>query len=305
MPRGDYNLHVRNDDRDKSSWTFGEGNISWFPSVSAQFDDFEQLASEHIFGGSSFYPIGPVFEKEDKLITMGSCFAQRMRDWLKKNGRYTEFILVPSGLNNSFAVRQYIEWCLTGNRSEDAYWYDTSDHPWESPYEQQVLLKALKATKGFVMTFGLAEVWRDKVTKGVFWRGVPQKTYDKDRHECVVSSVSENLDNMKRIYRAIKDFAGEDKIIIYTLSPIPLKATFLERPAIVSDCVSKSTLRVALDEFFKLGLPDVYYWPSFELFRWAGAHSTRPTMGYHNESREIEPEMVKIVIDNFVKRYFK
>jgi hypothetical protein len=221
------------------------------------------------------------------------------------SGRYTEFILVPSGLNNSFAVRQYLEWCLTGNRSEDAYWYDNPEYVWEPQEEQEKLSSVLKGTKGFVITFGLAEVWRDKQTKGVFWRGVPTKVYDKDRHECVVSSVSDNLENMKRIYKAIRENAGEDKIIVFTLSPVPLKATFLDRPAIVSDCVSKSVLRVALDEFFKLNLPNVYYWPSFEFFRWAGAHCQRATLSYHNEARETDPQLVKIVIDNFVKRYFK
>ncbi len=41
-----------------------------------------------------------------------------------------------------------------------------------------------------------------------------------------------------------------------------------DNPVVVADCVSKSTLRVAMDEVLRLRLKDVYYFPSFEILRW-------------------------------------
>ena len=85
-----------------------------------------------------------MFGDNDTVVTMGSCFADRLRNWLNANGKGTSYINVPEGLNNSFAVRQYLEWALTGDRSTDAYWYDndkTLGVAMATQIEQQKLLQ--------------------------------------------------------------------------------------------------------------------------------------------------------------------
>lgn len=261
----------------------------------------------------AYGPESPIFGPNDKLLTMGSCFAMRIREWMEKNGRGSETIFIPEGLNNSFAVRQYIDWALTGNRSSDAYWYDTTDEgisKWESPTEQKFIKQEFDNHAGIVITLGLAEVWRDKQTEGVFWRGVPDGVFDPSKHENVMSTVNENVNNIKQIVSLIRSHCGNKPIII-TLSPVPLAATFDDRPCIASDCVSKSTLRVAIDEALKdVNDPNVYYWPSFEYVKWISSHMPIVTFGGEDRhgkkqnSRHVASETVSTIISNFAKKFF-
>jgi hypothetical protein len=293
-------------DKTKNKWH--TERLHYFPKHKEQFDNLDQLAKDFVFKG--FGPDTPVFSNKDKVVTMGSCFADRLRRWLNDSNKGAEYIQVPEGLNNSFAVRQYLEWAITGNRSTDAYWYDNDPelgaYRWEPAQQQKQLLKHLKSTKGFVVTFGLSEVWRDLETNNVFWRGVPANEYDSRKHVCQTSTVAENVDNMNKIVDLIKSNLGKDKVVIFTLSPVPLNATFTQRPTIVSDCVSKSILRVALDEFFqKTKHSNVYYWPSFEMVRWVGSHTNIPTLFEDNTPRHVNNEVVKIIISNFISKFFQ
>lgn len=282
--------------------------IKFFPKTKEEFNNLDLLAEKYIFEKSG--PANPIFDKNSSILTMGSCFAMELRNALDSMQKKSNYIQVPEGLNNSFAVRQYLEWVLTGDRSSDAHWYDNDPNAgafkWEPQEEREKLLEYFKNTDAFVVTFGLAEVWRDKKTNGVFWRGVPAKIFDPNIHECITSTVQENVENMKKIYDLIKKYAGKDKVIIFTLSPVPLNATFLGRPTMISDCVSKSILRVALDEFFKSSdHADCYYWPSYEMVKWVGPHTEFPTLYEDNTPRHVNRKVVNVIIDNFIKKFFK
>ena len=283
-------------------------NIRYFPRSKENFNDLDALAKEFVF--DTYGPEEPILKSSDKVVTMGSCFADRLRTWLTENDKNADYINVPEGLNNSFAVRQYLEWALTGDRSSDAYWYDndkqTGAYKYEPEEEHEALLDHFKNTKAVVVTFGLGEVWKDKETDMVFWRGIPEKNYNPEKHVCVTSTVQENVENFEKIVSLIKEKAGKDKTIIFTLSPVPLNATFTKRPTIVGDCVSKSILRVALDEFFRTTEhKDVYYWPSFEMVRWVGAHTDFPTLYEDETPRHVNNNVVKVIIENFVERFFQ
>jgi hypothetical protein len=47
-----------------------------------------------------------------------------------------------------------------------------------------------------------------------------------------------------------------------------LRLAACDYPVIVADCISKSTLRIALHQLMNLKLNDVYYFPSFEILKW-------------------------------------
>jgi hypothetical protein len=63
-----------------------------------------------------------------------------------------------------------------------------------------------------------------------------------------MTSVEENYQCIKEIYNTIADL-DDSKMIIFTLSPIPLNATFWNIPAIVADTISKSILRASIYMF--------------------------------------------------------
>jgi hypothetical protein len=104
------------------------------------------------------------------------------------------------------------------------------------------------------------------VTGGVLWRAVPRDKYDPARHRFRVSSVEENRANIRVIYDLIRTYRPDAKVI-FTLSPIPLVATFRPVSCITANSVSKGILRVALDDVLRdIGQEGhAFYWPSYEI----------------------------------------
>jgi len=200
--------------------------------------------------------------------------ADRIKRWLQDQNKVASYIHLPVGLLNSFAIREYLEWVPCGKQSEHSYAYELNEtgmSQWKHE-ENPWLRDAFKSSGGFILTLGLAEVWRDKVTGGVFWRGVPESIFDENRHESVVSTAQENIENIRAIIDILHSQVGPIPIIL-TVSPVPLSATMRGVSPIVADCVSKSILRVATESVLQEKRDNVYYWPSFELIRWAGAHT--------------------------------
>jgi len=93
--------------------------------------------------------------------------------------------------------------------------------------------------------------------------------------------------------------------IVLTLSPVPLKATFRGISCVTADCVSKSTLRVAIDSVLGHSLEGVYYWPSFEIVKWLGPHVPWPAYGSaEKDSRHVAQYLVAHIIDAFVEAFY-
>jgi hypothetical protein len=248
------------------------------------------------------------FTSASKILTLGSCFATELRLHLSQFGLESNGLWVPEGLNNTFALRHFVEWCVTGRPADDAFWYDASEdgtgRKWTPSHEQTAYRDMFAAAAGFVITIGLAEVWTDLDTGGVFWRGVPKSIYEPGRYECRMTTVEENEQNLRHVVSALHSLGGH-KPIIFTLSPVPLKATFRNASCVVMDCVSKSILRVALANLFQQRQDDVYYWPSFEIVKWVGCHIPRAVFGEDAlDQRHISRFVVPLVVDQFVKHYF-
>jgi hypothetical protein len=94
---------------------------------------------------------------------------------------------------------------------------------------------------------------------------VPQQYFDPARHKFRTASFAENMINLAAIHTIIKQHRPEARIV-FTLSPIPLTATFRPIPCMVADSASKGVLRAALDELVTSTCdPALYYFPSYEI----------------------------------------
>ncbi len=96
--------------------------------------------------------------------------------------------------------------------------------------------------------------------------------------------------------------------IVLTVSPVPISGTTEFGSAVVADCVSKSTLRVACHEVATFHqAEDVVYWPSFEIVRWLGPHygPAHPLVygADDDNTRHVSGWIVKIIIDLFLERF--
>jgi GSCFA family len=286
-------------------WYFSRTMTQFFPRHPDEFKDAESLVEKYVLPG--WTPPQPPFKRESKLLTLGSCFAQELRNYLAEHGMAADWLFVPPGLNNTFALRNFVSWCLTGETSTAAYWYDEGATggavKWGNDAGHESYAEVFKRIDGVILTVGLAEVWWDTVSGGVFWRGVPKSLYDESRHVCRVSTVEENEANLQEIIRLIRQFKPDIPIIL-TLSPVPLKATTGDKSCIAMDTVSKSILRVAIDKVVTAHAGSVHYWPSFEIVRSLSPHLPYEMFGEDGNTRHVNRAAVHLILRAFMKHYF-
>ncbi len=287
-------------------WYFSRKMTNFFPPKQSLFEgDHNRLVKDYVLEG--WLPPAPRFTRGSKVLTMGSCFAEELRNYLRENDLWSDVLFMPPGLNNTFAIRNFIEWCVTGVASNDAYWYEETDAgqamKWSPDEENHRYREIFRSIDGIVLTIGLAEVWEDTRTGGIFWRGVPKSIFDEDVHICRLSTVSENSANLQKIVELIRSINPKAEIIL-TLSPVPLKATNQKFSCISADSISKSTLRIAIHNLIEMNISGVNYWPSFEIVRWLGSHVDHTLFGEDGNTRHVNRVAVKMILDNFIAAYF-
>lgn len=279
-------LHeARGFERERFHFEVGErrqgANSSWYRGPSCNFNpSLNNLSAtdsvlRYIVG--SWAPESPLIGPDTRICAFGSCFASNISQWLasrnftvltKQDPSSLSYVVrFGEGLVNSYSLLQQFEWAFEGRKSDVPLWhgYDRAEYD----YDENVRLETLDLfnnTDVFILTLGLSEVWYDETTGGVFWRAIPSDKFDPARHRFRVTSVAENRTNLLKIYQLIRRYRPEARII-FTMSPIPLVATFRPIPCISANSASKAILRAALDEFLR-EVEDpgfVYYWPSYEI----------------------------------------
>lgn len=222
-------------------------------------------------------PDAPVITPGTQITAFGSCFAANISEWLARrnyrvlnkdeNAKDAYVVTCGEGMVNSFVIRQQFEWAWENKVFDEELWhgYKAESYGYD-PEVQAETRRIFDETEVFILTFGLSEIWYDEVTGNVFWRTIPKDVYDPSRHKFRVSTVEENKDNLRAIYQLIRKHRPDAKVI-FTLSPIPLRATFRDNSCLTSNSVSKSVLRVALDEVVREYKDEgvLYYWPSYEI----------------------------------------
>jgi hypothetical protein len=115
--------------------------------------------------------------------------------------------------------------------------------------------------------------------------------------------VEENVINLRRIHE-ILIAPKDDARLVLTVSPVPLNASFEYESAIVADCVSKSTLRVVADQFLRGDAQRTFYWPSFEMVRWIGAHTTGRSYGDDDgNTRHVNDDLIRMIVELFLETH--
>lgn len=230
--------------------------------------------SEYLVRG--WMPSEPFIDKQAGIVPFGSCFAANIRTYLANRGyrllnsqgalSYVNWM--PEGIVNTFAIRQQFEWAWLNRVPEVELWHGYDSKVFGYVEDVRLATQALfDACDVFIITLGLSEVWYDEPTGEVFWRAVPREYFDASRHKFRVSSVMENYENLAAIHRLIRE-RRPDATIVFTLSPVPLAATFRPIGCASANTVSKAILRAAVDELMRgpaLGDPRCFYFPSYEI----------------------------------------
>jgi hypothetical protein len=296
----------------------GSGPASWaenkwhqsevlrYPSNHEDFKDLQTSIDKFCLTGH--IPHEPCLDKSGSVVAIGSCFAAELRHFLNDVGLSSDSFWIPSGLNNSFALLDFFSWVVTGSQTSKGFGYSKDDqgalNDWQPELERETYKAALEKATCFVFTLGLAEVWEDSETGKVFWRGIPEHIFTEERHHFRLSTVGENAGNLKQIISLIRHINPGAPIVL-TLSPVPLKGTFSKQSCVTADCVSKSTLRLAIHEVVSLGIDNTYYWPSFEVVKWLGCHLPYPVYGTDdNVVRHVSRYVVIQILHAFVSSYY-
>lgn len=231
-------------------------------------------------------PEQPLIGPETRVTAFGSCFAQHIRNWLKWR-RFNvlnadaksraHLVKMGEGMVNTFSLAEQIRWGFEGERPDGDYWFGPGAEAFEvSEDARRDTENILRQTDVFIITLGLSEIWYDKATGGVFWRGVPLDRFDPDRHAFRVASFEENKRNIRLIHDLIRKHRPEAKVI-FTVPPVPLVATFRPVACMTASSASKALLRGAVDEVYREVEDEgaMFYWPSYEIImdvfdnRWA------------------------------------
>ena len=256
------------------------GQARYMPSLSALRTDLDRFVLQ------GWAPSAPPIHRDKLTTALGSCFADEIRIWLRAKGYrvnddfrsgksypYLEDSAVPilqcsAGLVNTFVLRQQFEWALEGKHFDDDLWRGAKGSIALPTEAARVKTREMfEGTSLFVITLGLAEVWYRRrqsptavagTTGGadpldgsdVMWRAVPSNLYDPERHGFRVTTVAENLANLREIVRLVRTHAPAASIV-FTLSPVPLAATFRGVSCVTANAASKAILRVAVDELMR------------------------------------------------------
>jgi len=235
----------------------------------------EMFLEDYVLKG--WMPAAPSINFHTRVTTFGSCFAIGIANHLSKLGysiakeRDPEIYIsrMAEGFVNIYSILQQFEWALENKAPPENLWHGFNAEEFGYSEKIREMTRAVFLdTDFFIITLGLSEVWFDEVTGGVLWRAVPKKTYDAARHRFRLCSVDETKAKLSRIYEIIREHVPAAKVL-FTLSPIPLLATFRPVGGITANSVSKAILRSAIDEFYRDHPADLnrtlFYFPSYEI----------------------------------------
>lgn len=151
--------------------------------------------------------------------------------------------------------------------------------------------EALTQARVFIVTLGLSEVWYDKVTGKTFAEPIPSQIFDESRHGFRILSPQENVDNLESAFDLFHQKNPESQVIL-TVSPIPLRATFIDRGVVVSNCVSKASLIWTAHEISQ-SRDWVHYFPSYEIV------TTQMNAPYTWDARHVTDEAAAHIMEKF------
>lgn len=285
---------------------------TWYRGENTNFHPFRSSLAEPDaiakYVGHGWFPQAPFITRDAPITTFGSCFAAHVTKYLAQAGynvadrgraMSSYVIKCGEGMVNTAAIAQQFQWAYREIEFDETLWYDTKGNPVEYIENVRNETRAIfDKSDVFIITLGLSEVWYNKKTGAVFWRTIPQDKFNPEIHGFKILDVAENKANLRTSYELIRRHRP-DATVIFTLSPVPLAATFRPVSCITANSVSKAILRVAVDEFMREHAEDgkLFYFPSYELIT---DFFEEPFL---EDLRHVKPEVVAQVMEAFRQHY--
>lgn len=270
--------------------------IARWPVDLSEFENLKKIAKEHaIVSMDGFSGLS----RNTRVVAHGSCFAQNITSALKAYHVNAECFRFGEVVNSTFSNRAFLEWIFEEDSIDsDIDWSELHQLP-PSYFRERYLAADLA-----VVTLGVAGAFFHKET-GKFTVQSPATNtlHLLKNYEFRTTSTSENVENILRIIEIAKKH-NENIQFIFTVSPVPLLCSFEYTSALLADCVSKSTLRVAIDEVMRMKIPGVFYFPAFEIIKWAGLYRGDVFGNEDGTSRHVSEYALQAVMSTFLDNFF-
>lgn len=282
-----------------------------FPTTIRDIQSFSRFIYDA--GLYPYIPETPPIDANSKLITIGSCFSAHVADALSERGLNVTNYELSERIFTTFALREFIEGVSQGQVSDALI----DDVP-ENRDNIQTIRKLLTEGVTVILTLGLSACWFDTETNHLVHSILPKSQEEIEalggnrfiierlNHlEMRQTSVEDNTSNIMSVLQTIRELNPDNQVIL-TVSPIPLHFCKSDQPLLTTDFLSKAVLRMAISEIEKAAPENVYYFPSFEIVRWASPHLNVHCWGsasVDGDPRHIDPGMINLVVDFFQKHY--
>ncbi len=234
-----------------------------------------------------------------RVAALGSCFAINIANSLVKQGIRCESLRIEEIVNTTHANFLFLDQCLNGN-----------EHAALESVVKEIDIRQLKTSLCeadlIVLTVGVAPImeWVDTGQLCITDKYRPLLKEGRIRQR--FTTVEENKNNIVNIVGLIRKH-NPDVSLCITLSPVPLQAALEGESVIERDLLSKSTLKLAIDQAGAEA--DFFYWPSFEAVKWVAPH-VPSGLQYQsfgaddNNSRHVSRWIIDIVVAEFVAAVF-
>lgn len=150
----------------------------------------------------------------------------------------------------------------------------------------------------FIFTLGLTECWGFTGTDWVFPTapGTISGNYDPERYHFLNFSYNDVLADIREAMRLVRKYSKSENLrFLFTVSPVPLTATYSSEHVTVATTHSKSILRAVAGEISTED-PNVGYFPSYEIV-------TSPLsrgIFYDTNWRTVNPAGVQVIMSSFL-----
>ena len=276
--------------------------IGRYPETKDFLGDLEKLVKDHIAADLKREP--KFISKQTKFFTMGSCFARNLAGSLLRSGYPAHHMEISEYINTTFANRVFVDWLSDAAVIDDAI-RERIAELLPQGWSKENMLKIIEGSNVFILTLGVAPAFFDRAT-GEFVLPRPSALNSRvlaEKYLFRTTSVQENVDNVLYLINFVRKIAPEIKIVV-TVSPVPLLASFEHESAVQADCLSKSTMRLVAHEVVNnSNLANILYWPSFEIFRWAGSNASNFYAADDGAAWHVSEEKVAGTIKSFVEMF--
>jgi hypothetical protein len=266
-----------------------------YPREVRVFDDLDAVIRDYVLHG---YPGDDTFaDPQAIVVTQGSCFARNLAMSLARLGARVAHLNVNEVINTTIANAMFFEHIFRGAECDPVVRGIFTQVVGNQQVEE--FRDLVSRCRAFVLTVGVAPIW--------FIRGTQQIVLEPDKarlgdFEMRTTTSGWNAGNIRSIIDSVRAVNATARIFL-TLSPAPLNYSLEFPSTIVGDCLSKSVLRVAIQEVLSDRRPNVRYWPSFEIVRWVGSH-LGPVFGTDDgHPRHVSNFIVDAIVRNFIQAH--